>query len=493
MKKYIITVFALLALTACENDLNTLPLNDYDQTSEVAYNNADSYLKGLAYINAYYNFVSQNDPGQSDLSFSDAGQSELLRQWLNLNDLPTGSLDIGWGDSYISSIAAHTWTNADNNAIIAVYTRCMKGIALVNEFLLQTTESKLAARGHNSSAKEVAGYRAEARFHRAMFYYILMDCFGIPPFAMEENIGGELPKQKTRAELAKWIEDELLDLVADGSAMPKKGEVSYPRPNQDACYALLARLYLNDEVYTGTPRWADAKTAAANVIKNGYTLHGNYRELFMQDNGQKCSNDEFIFAVEYDTDHARSWGGTTTLSSGAFDDATNAAVVTYLKATSFPELATPYVSAEVWNGYHMDPAWASANLEIKGLGTMRFSLSAKTVADVNDVKTSLIKTRRIVFTPAVELKNELANTAIIITCYDRNGNEVKRVTSADPGTVEDNEDEGTNTGTSTNQGGTTNESNGGGSGTGTVTPGGNTGGDNGGDNGGDPDAGDFGG
>ena len=70
---YIITVFALLALTACENDLNTLPLNDYDQTSEVAYNNADSYLKGLAYINAYYNFVSQNDPGQSDLSFSDAG------------------------------------------------------------------------------------------------------------------------------------------------------------------------------------------------------------------------------------------------------------------------------------------------------------------------------------------------------------------------------------------------------------------------------------
>lgn len=369
MKKYIITVFALLALTACENDLNTLPLNDYDQTSEVAYNNADSYLKGLAYINAYYNFVSQNDPGQSDLSFSDAGQSELLRQWLNLNDLPTGSLDIGWGDSYISSIAAHTWTNADNNAIIAVYTRCMKGIALVNEFLLQTTESKLAARGHNSSAKEVAGYRAEARFHRAMFYYILMDCFGIPPFAMEENIGGELPKQKTRAELAKWIEDELLDLVADGSAMPKKGEVSYPRPNQDACYALLARLYLNDEVYTGTPRWADAKTAAANVIKNGYTLHGNYRELFMQDNGQKCSNDEFIFAVEYDTDHARSWGGTTTLSSGAFDDATNAAVVTYLKATSFPELATPYVSAEVWNGYHMDPAWASANLEIKGLGT----------------------------------------------------------------------------------------------------------------------------
>ena len=68
---------------------------------------------------------------------------------------------------------------------------------------------------------------------------------------------------------------------------------------------------------------------------------------------------------------------------------------------------------------------------------MRFGLSAKSVADVNDVKTSLIKVRRIVFTPAVELKDELKNTSVIITCYDRDGKEVKRVTSADDGTVEE--------------------------------------------------------
>jgi hypothetical protein len=71
---------------------------------------------------------------------------------------------------------------------------------------------------------------------------------------------------------------------------------------------------------------------------------------------------------------------------------------------------------------------------------MRFGLSAKAVADVNDVKTSLIRTRRIIFSPTVSLKEELANTAIQITCYDRDGNVVKRVTSADPGTVEDPED-----------------------------------------------------
>ena len=88
-------------------------------------------------------------------------------------------------------------------------------------------------------------------------------------------------------------------------------------------------------------------------------------------------------------------------------------------------------------------AWATEghSVALPGLGSMRFGLRAKAVEDVNKVKTSLIKTRRIIFVPAVDLKDELANTAIQITCYDRNGNEVKRVTSSDPGTVEDNENE----------------------------------------------------
>ena len=84
-------------------------------------------------------------------------------------------------------------------------------------------------------------------------------------------------------------------------------------------------------------------------------------------------------------------------------------------------------------------AWATEghSVAIPGLGSMRFGLRAKSVANVNEVKTSLIRSRRIIFTPDVDLKDELANTAIQITCYDRNGEEVKRVTSSDPGTVED--------------------------------------------------------
>ncbi|MCR5578815.1 MAG: hypothetical protein K6F74_06345 [Prevotella sp.] len=98
-------------------------------------------------------------------------------------------------------------------------------------------------------------------------------------------------------------------------------------------------------------------------------------------------------------------------------------------------------------------AWATEghSVALPGLGTMRFGLRAKSVEDVNKVKTALITTRRIIFTPAVDLKEELANTAIQITCYDRNGDEVKRVTSADAGTVEDPEDENTQNGEGSSQ------------------------------------------
>ena len=89
-------------------------------------------------------------------------------------------------------------------------------------------------------------------------------------------------------------------------------------------------------------------------------------------------------------------------------------------------------------------AWATEghSVVLPGLGNMRFSLSAKSVADLEDVKSSLISVRRILFTPNQELKTELKNTSVVITCYDRNGNEIKRVTSTDDGTVADN-DEGT--------------------------------------------------
>jgi len=146
-------------------------------------------------------------------------------------------------------------------------------------------------------------------------------------------------------------------------------------------------------------------------------------------------------------------------------------------------------------------AWATEghSVALPGLGTMRFGLRAKSVDDVNKVKTGLITTRRIIFTPSTELKEELASTSVQITCYDRNGNEVKRVTSADDGEIEDPENEGgsgegqngsngSNSSNGSNEGGSQNGGTNQGGNTGTIdTGGGNTGG-NGGST--DPDNGD---
>ena len=138
-------------------------------------------------------------------------------------------------------------------------------------------------------------------------------------------------------------------------------------------------------------------------------------------------------------------------------------------------------------------AWATEghSVALPGLGTMRFGLRAKSVASVNDVRASLITSRRIIFTPDVDLKDELKNTAVQITCYDRDGKEVKRVTSTDDGTVEDNENNGGSTqngdsmegGENTNPSNPTNDGNDQGGGTGSITP--NPGGNDGGGEGGD--------
>ena len=125
-------------------------------------------------------------------------------------------------------------------------------------------------------------------------------------------------------------------------------------------------------------------------------------------------------------------------------------------------------------------AWATEghSVAVPGLGTMRFGLRSKSIADVNLVGSDLITMRRVIFTPNVDIKDELKKTSINITCYDRNGQPVKRVTSSDDGTVEDNEND--------NQGGGTTT---GGSGSGTGTGGGDNTGGTGGNTGGGGDNG----
>lgn len=359
INKILILSFAAILFSSCLKDLDTLPLNTTDFTSENAYANEENYLKALSYINGYYMLVGQDDAGNNDLGFSDSGQSEFLRQWFNLNEMTCDGLKCVWGDSYLTELQHDSWGTGSNDALVAVYTRAVKAIALANEFLLQTTDSKIDARGQSSLKGEIAGFRAEARFHRAMFFYVLMDEFGNPPFPMPENIGGDNPSRITRADLFKWLETELLDLGSDNSAMPKKGDVAYPRPTKGSVWALLSRMYLNAEVYTGTARWQDAKDAAQKVIEMGYTIAPKYSDMFRQDNTENGSAEkEFIFAVAYDRVSTQSWGGTSTFASASLSEEAN------LKLGA--EFGLPKINAENWAGYHVPDDYV-ARFDLNGV------------------------------------------------------------------------------------------------------------------------------
>ncbi len=343
---------SLFMLSSCLGDLDTLPLNETDKTAEQAYDGTlESYAKGLAYIYGSYSLVSQNDPGTSDIAVPDAGQSDLMRQYMILNEASTDALNSIWGDSYMTGIQYNIWTAADNEAVIAVYTRCMISITRVNEFLKQTADA---------TVEGIASMHAEARLLRAFSYYLLLDLYGNPPFATEENIGGDAPSQIKRADLFVWIENELKELAASGSDLPVTNE--YPRVTKGVAQALLTRLYLNAEVYTGTARWADARDAAAATINMGYQLCDHYAELFMQDNGENANaRQELIFAVAYDRDNTQTWGGTTHLVSGSMHDKASEAVAKELGLA-----AGAMLNRERWGGYHVSDEYVQ-NFELQGV------------------------------------------------------------------------------------------------------------------------------
>lgn len=158
--------------------------------------------------------------------------------------------------------------------------------------------------------------KAEARFIRAYQYWVLMDVFGNPPFFTEKDATGKTaPKQIQRADLFKYVESELLDILP--KLKPARQQV-YGRADAGAAEALLARLYLNAEVYTGEPRYKEAAEYAEKVISSGYTLHPEYKHLFYGDNDK--FRDEIILSVVADGNNAQSWSGPTFFVASSFND-----------------------------------------------------------------------------------------------------------------------------------------------------------------------------
>ena len=304
-------------LTSCVGDLNTLPLNETEPVSEYVYGTSnEAYLAGLTKL--YFQFVS-ND--LTDMQPMDGGASELIRAFWSVQETTTDEAKCSWeNDAWVRALNTNTWTGVQNDAVYAVYVRTLQGIAFVNEYLRQTSPDRLSERGVSSElAAKIEGYRAEARFIRAYLYWMAIDCFGNVPFTTETSpFGGTyFPQQASRTAVYDFCVSELLNLLGDESALPEPHS-NYPRADKGSAAGLLARLYLNSEVYTGVPRWAQAMEICEDIFAMGYSLSPSYSDLFRGDNGQNpLTRGEFLWAVNYDNSNTESYGGTTYILSAS--------------------------------------------------------------------------------------------------------------------------------------------------------------------------------
>ncbi len=331
MKKIINLIAVLIStsliFTACIGDLDVIPLDERVITSATVYDDPAAYEQVLAKLYAGLAVSGQEGPaGQADISGIDEGFGQYLRGLWYHQVLTTDEAVIGWDDQTIKDFIYHAW-GASDVFVTAMYSRIFYQIALANEFLRQTTDELLNERGVDAGLRaQIQVFRAEARFLRALSYWHAMDIFGNVPFVTEEDAIGSIPPQQiNRADLFAFIEADLLDLLDDLVA-PRQND--YGRADRAAAWTLLAKLYLNAEVYTGTPRWADALTYSERVInEGGFTLEPEYAHLFMADNNpiQNPGFNEVIFAIRYDGIHTQTWGGTNFIIHAAIGGSMNAA------------------------------------------------------------------------------------------------------------------------------------------------------------------------
>lgn len=322
--KYIKNILpvAALALTAglssCTGDLDVTPI---DPSTVMTVDEPALYAKCYANMALAGNGGANGD---CDIDGLDGGTTGYVRQLFNANELTTDESICGWGDEGIAGFDYNAW-DSSHPMLKGFYYRLYAGINYCNHYL------------------EVCGdvdatRNAEVRFLRALNYYYLMDCFGNVPFALQ--LSAESPYQIKRADLFSWLEAELLgkavkitamnndDVVlverAEGNGILDGLQAAVARTSKDAGYGrvdkdganlLLARMYLNAEVYTGNARWADAQKYAEIVIKGPHKLWETgkngwsaYQMLFMGDNGESGASVEAILPLLQDGKTTTSWG-----------------------------------------------------------------------------------------------------------------------------------------------------------------------------------------
>ena len=307
IKNILAIAAASAALTACVGDLNVTPIdpnaNTVDKvlTSQAA---LDSYISGVYLGFATSGYYGPN--GEASISGLDGGASQYIRGLYHHQELTTDESVCGWNDQTIKNFHYMNWTT-DDTFVYAFYSRMFMQVASANEFIREVNQV-------NFDPAITARYVDEARTLRAIAYFHAIDCFGNVPFCTEDDVVGTTPKQISRAELFTWLEKELTDIIS-GNALPGKANVAEGHVSIGVPKFVLAKLYLNAEVYTGTARWNECANVLKDLMDDGYSLHTTskgvysaYQELFLADN-DRCT-DEIIFSVQQDGLYTQSYGVT---------------------------------------------------------------------------------------------------------------------------------------------------------------------------------------
>ena len=314
MKKILYTALMamVLGLSSCLDDLNQEPI--VESGADDVYGSAYGCKQALGKLYVSYVIAGQEfGGGDADLSTSGSESFDFMRCYINLQEACTDEMVYTWasGDNLLD-VTYISWDTTDP-WVTDCYYRIYYTIALCNDFLKHTTDGAISGFTAQERA-DVETYRAEARFMRALSYWYVLDLFGQGPYVDENTPNVDYsPEAYDATQLFDYIESELL-AIEDVLAEPKTNE--YGRADCAAAWALLARLYLNAEVYTGTNRSTDCIAYCKKIISPGiYSLERNYASLFNADNHLRTN--EIIYAFPVDATTTVSWGATTYLCSGA--------------------------------------------------------------------------------------------------------------------------------------------------------------------------------
>lgn len=329
MKKILILsgiFLSVLMIQSCVKDLDVVP-KDKNTIMSGNLNDNPVYMKEvLGKIYASFDLVGNGATGGADIKTDNDAFFTTMRALWNCQEITTDEAICGWGDVGIAEMNTQTWSPS-NPFLTALYQRLGLSITYANDFIRLTN-------GNTDPA--VIQYNAEARFLRALAYSYDMDLFGNPPFTTDADLVGNFyPKQISRANLFNYIVSEL-HAVENKLGDPK---FSYPQADKAAAWMLLAKVYQNAQVYTGTAKWDSCKLYCDKVINSGkYSLATNYRKNFCADNDGK-TNPEMIFAWECDGVNTQGSVGTTFIIQSSSDPV-------YIPAATYHDLP----SNPDWNG-----------------------------------------------------------------------------------------------------------------------------------------------